>query len=320
MSRLSIVIPCLGDAAEFDGALVSVLQHRPADCEVLVVHRQPYDDPYGLNGEVRFLQCAGKSLVELLNAALEETTGEIVHVIGCGIEATDGWTKAVLPHFDDPEVAAAAPIIMSSDGQQIVAAGIGWTLGGARRAVTDRRVLNPGSGRLRAKIIAPPLIAGFYRREVLTALGGFESHLGDELADVACGFALRALEQRTVLEPSAQLIQAIDSSPSAIGSLTRGSVRERLFWRFAAQQGMARSLALHAVEVVREMIAEPRGGGILLSMGRCLGLASFGDRHRYHLMLEDANNRLAELTAQRAKRSKRLTIPSATTSGLRKAA
>src|SRR5436305_571247 len=34
--RLSIIIPCLGGAAEFDGTLVSVLQNRPADCEVLV--------------------------------------------------------------------------------------------------------------------------------------------------------------------------------------------------------------------------------------------------------------------------------------------
>jgi len=55
--RLSIVIPCLGGAAEFDATLVSVLQHRPADCEVLVIHNEPYDDPYALGHEVRFVEC-----------------------------------------------------------------------------------------------------------------------------------------------------------------------------------------------------------------------------------------------------------------------
>ena len=67
--RLSIVIPCLGGAADFDGTLVSVLQNRPADCEVLVLHTEPYDDPYGLRNEVRFMESRG-SLVDLLNVAV----------------------------------------------------------------------------------------------------------------------------------------------------------------------------------------------------------------------------------------------------------
>lgn len=305
MPRLSIVIPCLGDAAEFDGTLVSVLQHRPADCEVLVVHTQPYDDPYQLNGEVRFLQNEGNSVAELLNMAIEEADGEILHIVGCGLEATEGWTKEILPHFDDPEIGAAAPVVLSSDRQQIVAAGIRWTLGGARRPVTDRRVLKPGSGRLRATIIAPPLLAGFYRRDVLAALGGFEVGLGDELADVACGFSLRALERRTVLEPSARLIQTSHAAQRTPGSFSRGNARERLFWRFAGQQGLARSVALHALEIAREIIAEPKSPGVLLALGRCSSLAAFGDRQRYHSMLDEAKERLVELAALRAKRSKR---------------
>src|SRR6476646_4128033 len=83
--RLSIVIPCLGGAAEFDSTLVSVLQNRPPDCEVLVAHSESYADPYGLRGEVHFIESPSSSLIELLNAALAVTTGEIVHVVGCGL-------------------------------------------------------------------------------------------------------------------------------------------------------------------------------------------------------------------------------------------
>jgi hypothetical protein len=78
------VIPCQGGAAEFDGTLVSVLQNRPADCEIVVVHRDPYDDPYGLGSEVRFIRSDGHQLVGLANLGIEQARGEVVHLLGCG--------------------------------------------------------------------------------------------------------------------------------------------------------------------------------------------------------------------------------------------
>src|SRR5688572_24937936 len=107
--RLSIVIPCVGGAAEFDGTLVSVLQHRPADCEVVVLHTEQYDDPYDLQGEVEFRRSQHQTVVELVNEGLAAATGDIVHVLGCGVEATEGWADAALPHFDDPQVATVSP-------------------------------------------------------------------------------------------------------------------------------------------------------------------------------------------------------------------
>jgi hypothetical protein len=148
--RLSIVIPCLGGAAEFDGTLVSVLQNRPKDCEILVVHTEPYDDPYQLSGDVSFLRHPQASLVELVNAALERTAGEIIHIVGCGLEVADGWTADAVAHFDDPEVAAVSPAVLTTDGS-LSSAGIRYTLGGGRRLVTDQRLLRPGTARLRTK-------------------------------------------------------------------------------------------------------------------------------------------------------------------------
>ena len=56
MLRLSIVIPVLGDQKPLDDTLVSILENRPANCELVVVHNTPYNDPYGLSGEVQFVQ------------------------------------------------------------------------------------------------------------------------------------------------------------------------------------------------------------------------------------------------------------------------
>ena len=114
MPRLTIVIPCLGGAAEFDGTLVSVLQHRPADCEIVVVHREAYDDPYDLAGEVRFIeQGEARSLAALANVGLAAAQGDVLHLLACGLEATEGWTDAPLAILEDEEIAAVAPAIVA---------------------------------------------------------------------------------------------------------------------------------------------------------------------------------------------------------------
>src|SRR5206468_2200743 len=165
---------------------------RPADCEVLVVHTEPYDDPYGLAHEVRFIESRG-SLVDLLNVAVHQASGEVLHVVGCGLEATEGWTTAALAHFEDADVASVSPLIVSCGEQHIIAGGVRWSLGGARKVVNDDRLFRPGAGRLRASILGPALSAAFYRREVLAALDGFDPAIGDRLADVNLALALRSL-------------------------------------------------------------------------------------------------------------------------------
>jgi hypothetical protein len=190
--RLTIVIPCLGGAAEFDGTLVSVLQHRPADCEVLVLHVDQYDDPYGLEGEVRFLQVAGRpTLVDLVNRGLAAAAGDIIHVVACDLQPAEGWTEPALKQFQlDRDVAAVAPVILAADRQQIAAAGVCWSAAGQRRVLSGPRALEQAA---RAACLGPALAAGFFRRDVLEAWHGFESSLGDDLADVGLAIAIRDL-------------------------------------------------------------------------------------------------------------------------------
>ena len=54
MARLAIVITDGGSIESLESTLVSVLENRPPDCEVLVALAGPYADPYELSGEVRF--------------------------------------------------------------------------------------------------------------------------------------------------------------------------------------------------------------------------------------------------------------------------
>lgn len=301
MPRLSIIVPCLGGAAEFDSTLVSVLQNRPADCEVLVAHSEPYSDPYALRGEVHFVESPANSLVELLNVALDATSGEVVHILGCGIEASESWTTPALQHFDDPEVAAVSPVVLSSDRDTVIAAGIQWTLGGVRHLVTDRRIISRGSGRLRAKILGPLLTTAFYRRDLLVALGGFETTLGDGLADVGIGLAIQALGRLHVSEPASQLLHSGGCVHSRLTGIGAARSAERLFCRSAAAHGWTLALALHALTVAGDTLRQAPRLSMLQSLaGRAAAWLELGALRAYEQRLTAANDRLAELAELRA--------------------
>ena len=299
MPRLSIVIPCLGGAAEFDGTLVSILQNRPADCEVLVVHTEPYSDPYSLRGEVRFIE-AKESMIGLLNLAVEAARGEVLHIVGCGLEVNENWTEAALEHFCDLEVAAVSPAIVKADRQTLVAAGVYWSLGGARRVVTDSRVIARGSGRLRSRIHGPTLGAAFYRRDVIAALGGFDTYLGEQLADVSIALDFQALGRLNVCEPASRLVE-VEQRQSNLGSgFVAGRAAERLFWRHAQHRGVSASLAMHMCSIATGSIFEQPSKFLASLAGRGLAFLEIGAAARHEQRLAAASDRLKKLAELRA--------------------
>ncbi|MCI0358315.1 MAG: hypothetical protein L0211_07520 [Planctomycetaceae bacterium] len=290
MPRLSILIPCLGGSTEFDGTLVSVLQHRPSKCEVIVAHTAAYDDPYNLADEVEFLHCPDESsLVGLINAATDAATSPIIHVLACGLLASEGWTDAILPHFADDEVAAVVPAVMNADGSQLVSAGVHFTAAGNRAVLRNQRLLLGGSGHLRAAIGAPTLAAGFYRRDVLAALDGMNQAAGDQLADVDFALSLRELELRTEFEPAARLTQIADPLAFAGGDFSRGRIAEKLFWLHADHVGLPLGLALHSLAVVFDPAA---------LLGRLVAMLEIGSTARHRRRVAAAAARLAEIRAE----------------------
>lgn len=297
MPRLTILIPCVGGAAEFDATLVSVLQHRPDDCEVLVVHTEPYDDPYDLTGEVNFVRARGKArLLELINEGLAAADGQIVHLLGCGLEVTEGWTEAALDRFADADVAAVSPLIIESDRQTLAAAGVRWTAGGSRRVVADSRVMQGGSGRLRAGVQGPTLAAGFYRRRVLQALGGLDATLDERYADVDLALSIAALDLRTICEPASRVVQTAAAGDDQRRSpLARGRSAERVFWRYAEARGKFASHLLHPFAWIGDLVATGSPFGTLLAhVGRLVSLLEIGAVQRHQGHMADVREQLAD--------------------------
>ena len=70
MSRLAIVISAAGNVESLEATLLSVLENKPADCQIIVALNEAYSDPYDLKDEVRFVTSrAGAGPIECLNRA-----------------------------------------------------------------------------------------------------------------------------------------------------------------------------------------------------------------------------------------------------------
>jgi len=297
VTRLSIVIPCLGPCEQFEDTLASVLQHRPDRSEIIVVHRRPYADPYHLQGEVTFSHVESTTLVDLVNDAVQDSRGEVIHVLASGSEVRDGWTHAALRHFADPRIAAVAPLVLqlASPGR-IETMGVRYTLGGERISV-GHDVAIPDHHVLLDEVLGPSLLAGFFSKDALLALGGFCRDVGDELADIDFALALRDLGCRTVLEPKSQVSYA---SPvgrrSLLGAISRGIGAETLFWRHWAKEGRAAGIVAHPLTTLVEALRhEGLLGGSLKLLGRTLGLSSIRAGGAYQQQLSAAAELLGDL-------------------------
>ena len=249
MSRLSIVIPVLGSLDGLEDTLVSVLENRPTDCQIVVVHNRPYDDPYDLKDEILFVQApADAGLAAALNLAVAVSRGDIVHVLRCGVEVSPGWVDTVLPLFDDPLVGAVTPLVLEkADAQRVVTAGVGYWPGGAVRHLGQGQLL-VAAARANEAPYGPDTLAGFYRRSALEAVGYFSDAVADPLAALDLALALRQAGFSCVLQPQCwTYVDRAATEMSPASALGRGWAAEWFFWRWAPVAGWFRSLGCHAM-------------------------------------------------------------------------
>lgn len=247
MPHLSIILPVLGPPAQMEDSLVSVLENRPEGCEILVVLNRPYDDPYQLEDEVRFLQAPrGAGLSEAINCGIMASRGSIIHVLSCGVQACEGWCEAALERFLDPQVAAVSPVLVDPENRKrVVSAGAAYQLWGR-----VRRQRKSSWSKSRSDVVADPdFAAGFYRKSALEQVGLFSQRFGPGLAAVAAQLALQDAGLDCVLESSCRMVARSKNTENA---LSRGFSAERLFWRRLPAQGRAKWLAMHALLVAAE--------------------------------------------------------------------
>ncbi len=279
MTRLSIVIPVLGNVAELERTLVSVLANRPDDCEVLAILNTDYDDPYNLAEEVRFLAARPRSrYIECANVGIARSEAPIVHILSAGMEVQEGWADAALESFDNPQVAAVAPLILSSDdSHRPLSAGVMYRSGGTRvtRSLrTAEKLLGPDQ---QHTLFGPSSSAAFYRVGALDAVGGgLPNTLGNDLADIQLAMELHATGYESVFDPRVEILA--DELPSWDGhGFRHGLHAERMFWLHAAERGKLKSLFLHPFTVLADAVSSlPSPAVFTQLLGRLAGCLPSG--------------------------------------------
>jgi hypothetical protein len=280
--RLACIIPVLGTTDGLETTLVSVLERRPDDCELAVVLNVPYDDPYQLSGEVKFLDAPrGAGLLQCLNLGIGATRAPIIHTLASGCEVADGWLDRAQTHFTDPRVAALAPSIHNIDDQeQLLAAGVGYDRGGSR-IIAQKLSVNG------TQCIGPLLQAAFIRREALSAFDGvLPTAVGDEFTDVDLALTLRRAGWQIRFDSQCR-VYAPGVEQSQPAGISGGLHAERLFWRHWSETGRLASLITHPWTAIGNVIASTWQAP-LTALGRFIGLCQLGAARSYRQALAAA--------------------------------
>ena len=262
--RLSIVIPIGSDLAAFENTLISVLENRPAGCEVLVAEDGGYDDPFDLGDEVRFVVGASSNLIDLVAAAAASSRGRFVHVLADGIQATHGWIDGAIEKFEHYDAAVVAPVIRHSKTNRIVAAG--WTDGVARLctpAYQNQKQVGTGS----IQQIGAYLQASLWRREVLNSMTAAFAGRNVVEANYAYQYLLRAAGWRCVIAAESELRFESDELPWDTSSADRGKRLRAIRSRFNQRGGWRDSLLAASRGVIANLF---RPGYIMESLGQAV--------------------------------------------------
>jgi hypothetical protein len=241
VSRLTVVIPALDSTSALENSLVSALEHRPMGCDVIVVLRKPYADPYDLAGEVRFIDAPRRAdAAECIRVGVAAARTDFVFVLMAGCEVTAGWSDMALKHFANPRIAAVVPrLAPASDPTQTVCHGVRLLPGGKRLIHTGPAPLGE---ELFAGVWAPAISAGFYRLAAIASVDAFSSAMGGPLADARLAVALHSNRWLVAWAPASVVLSDAAALESAASRVSLAWHSQRLALETAAKFGGARSL------------------------------------------------------------------------------
>lgn len=288
MARLACIIPVLGTTDGLETTLVSVLERRPDDCDVIVVLNVPYDDPYQLSGEVKFLEAPRRAgLVQCLNLGIGATRAPLIHTLAAGFEVSGGWLERARARFEDPRVALVAPAIHhAADRDRVIATGVGYGRGGTKTIATDEQ-----------SAVGPLLEAAFIRRDALSAFNGIlPTTVGDDLADIDLALTLHRAGWQSRIDTSCQVFAPAIASVRT-GGFAAGVHAERFFWRHWSETGRLAGLAFHPFAAVGAIV----GSGLsapLHALGRFVALCQLGSQRGYQRTLAAATSAADQAAAE----------------------
>jgi GT2 family glycosyltransferase len=185
---------------------------------------------------------------------IREAWGPVVELLNDDTEVTAGWAEAALAGFQDPSVAAVAPLVLYWPGHRaalspalIDSAGDRYDVGGIAGKRGHGQPVGPAYLR-RRPVFGASASSGFFRRQALLRVGAFPESFGAYFEDVDLAFRLHRAGYQVLYEPSSRVLHHVSASygRSSRRLLEQQSLNEeRVFWRNLPAHDLVRALPRH---------------------------------------------------------------------------
>jgi hypothetical protein len=270
------------------------LRNLPERCQIVVPHDGSYTDPHDLKSiGVKVVHVSyARSYGELYFAAISHCVSPIVHWLHPGITVEESWCESAIDQFENAQVAAVTPLIVSEQHpDQILTAGISCGSGYRVKLVgTGNRM---GTG-VRLAPVGPSAWAAFYRRSYLRAVS---LQVGQDVAanfDLELALSFRALGWLNVVDVNA--VVSLEHPAELVRSYQSisGHDTQRVLWRHhpGTLLGSLKTTVAAGISELAASLLSPRRG--LHGLQRLAAATQFSRRRELQNSLAALRNAVAQ--------------------------
>jgi GT2 family glycosyltransferase len=271
---LSVVIPSHCRIDLLRACLGSITRHAPPGIEILVID----DGSPGHIVETTAAQFPGvfclripeqRGFAVAANAGIRAARHPFVQLLNDDTEVTPSWAEAPLARFNDPVVAAVAPLVLRWPGiagmsPRIDSAGDRYFMGGIAGKRYHGQLLNQVNLDP-CRVFGASASSAFYRREAVMKVGGFPESFGAYFEDVDLSFRLNRAGYQILFEPDSCILHHVGAShgrPSGRLLVQQSRNEERVFWRNLPIGLLLGTLPLHLAFVAAKAWRRWREGNL----------------------------------------------------------
>ena len=264
MHTLSVIIPSYSRPDLLARCLASLRRNAPLSTEIIVVddasENMCVSDVAAKFKGVKVIRTPKRlGFCKAANLGVQSASHEVVELLNDDTEVCAGWAEMALDAFEDPKVAAVAPLVLrwpgqiegraiiDSAGDAYFASGVATKRGNGQ--VIEEKWMVPGP------VFGASGSSAFYRREVFLKVGAYPESFGAYFEDVDLSFRLHWAGYDVVFQPCSKVLHRVSSSYGNPG-LNRKLLEsqslneERVYWRNIPYQLLLRTLPLHLLALL----------------------------------------------------------------------